>query len=338
MSMRLSRRLSRRLPARLSLAVIADRLTIRQQMALLTAALCLLTIAVVASSGALLARRQAIQDAQSELSTLSRAMAARLDQHMADRYREIKTMASFGPLAEHWSGDPAVIRGMLGQIQSSLPEYAWLGVASPDGIVRAATRGMLEGASVAERPWFRDGLKGPTVEDVHDAKLLDALLRGATGAAPFRFVDIAVPLRGPGGIVIGVLGVHLSWSFADDLRRAMLSRQDPALESEVLILSGEGEALVGPAGTAPYGREVLERARQAGTLVFTDTAGSRPMLTSISLTRGEGDYPGLGWFSVVRRPASAALAPANRLASTIALIGGAIALLGIALAWVISVA
>jgi diguanylate cyclase (GGDEF)-like protein len=70
--------------------------------------------------------------------------------------------------------------------------------------------------------------------------------------------------------------------------------------------------------------------------VFTDGRGSRPMLTSISTTHGEGDYPGLGWYAVVRRPASAALAPANHLAWSIALLGGAIGLLGIALAWVIS--
>jgi diguanylate cyclase (GGDEF)-like protein len=321
---------------RLSVAVLADRLTIRQQMALLTAALCLLTIAVVASSAAVLARRQAIQDAQGEVSTLSRAVAARLDQHMADRYREIRNVASFAPLADRWSGDPAAARGVLEQIQTSLPEYAWLGVASTDGTVRAATRGMLEGMSVAERPWFKDGIAAPSVEDVHDAKLLDKLLRTSPDAAPFRFVDIAMPLFAADGMKVGVLGAHLSWSFADELRRAVLSRQDPALESDVTVLSAEGVALLGPVGTTPYGQDLLAQARGAGTVVFTDTAGSRPMLTSLSITRGEGDYPGLGWYVAVRRPTSAALGPANRLAFTIAAIGAAIALLGIALAYVIA--
>ena len=324
------------MPKRFSIAVLADRMTIRQQMALLTAALCSLTIAVVATSAALLARHQAINDAQSEMSSLSRGIAARLDQHMADRYREIKNIASFEPLAESWGRDPAVIRGILTQIQTSLPEYAWLGVASPDGTVRAATKGMLEGASVAERPWFRHGRVRPTVEDVHDAKLLDALLRRDAGAAPFRFVDVAMPVFDKAGAPVGVLGAHLSWSFADDLRRTILARQDPALQSDVWILSADGVVLVGPPSTTPFAADLLAKARVGGGVTFTQTGGERAMLTSLSVTHGEADYPGLGWYVAVRRPAAVALAPANRLAVMIVTVGGAIAMLGVMLAWVLS--
>ena len=78
----------------------------------------------------------------------------------------------------------------------------------PDSITqkvrRIFGRGMLEGVSVAQRPWFINGLAGAVVEDVHDAKLLDGLLRKSPDDAPFRFVDVAVPVFGPTGARVGV--------------------------------------------------------------------------------------------------------------------------------------
>jgi hypothetical protein len=43
---------------------------------------------------------------------------------------------------------------------------------------------MLEGVSVGSRPWFVNGLKGAAVEDVHDAKLLNKLLRSSPEQEP----------------------------------------------------------------------------------------------------------------------------------------------------------
>ena len=63
----------------------------------------------------------------------------------------------------------------------------------PNGQV--AARGLLEGASVAARPWFTNALAGVHIGDVHEALLLAKLLPSVNGE-PQRFVDVAFPIEG----------------------------------------------------------------------------------------------------------------------------------------------
>ncbi|PZN98724.1 MAG: GGDEF domain-containing protein [Hyphomicrobiales bacterium] len=312
---------------------LADRLTVRQQTAMMTGLLCIATVGIVTTGAALLARKQAINAANLELAAMAHTMASRLDQNMLERYREIKNIAALEPLRSVWTGDAAKVRGVLNQLQSSLGDYAWLGFAVPDGTVRAATRGMLEGVSVAQRPWFANGLKGAAVEDVHDAKLLDSLLRRSPDAAPFRFVDVAMPVHGANGALAGVLGAHLSWNWASEVRSHLLQKYDSRLESDIWVLGRDGNILLGPQLTGPAPAAWLKGARSGKPATFRDTTGDRPMLTTLVATQGEGDYPGLGWIVASRRPVDVALAPANGLALTIGLLGTVIAALGSALAW-----
>lgn len=312
---------------------MADRLTVKQQTAMMTGLLCIATVGIVTTGAAMLARRQAIDSAHIDLAAMAQTMANRLDQSMFERYREIKNIAGLEPLRSVWTGDAAKARAILSQMQSSLEDYAWLGVASPDGTVRAATRGMLESVSVAQRPWFVNGQKGATVEDVHDAKLLDSLLRRDPDAAPFRFVDVAMPVYGANGALASVLGAHLSWNWASEVRSHLLQKHDRQLETDIWVLGRDGNILLGPKRTGTVPAAWLHAVRSGKPATFRDMSGERPMLTTLVSTQGEGEYPGLGWIVASRRPVDVALAPANRLALTIGVLGMLIASMGAALAW-----
>lgn len=316
---------------------LRDRTSVRQQTALVGGLLCVAAVAIAAFSAASLARRQAVIDVESDLVTLARTMADRLDQHMFERYREIKNVGDLAPLKVIWRGDIKDVRAVLSQIQNTLPEYAWLGFATPDGKVRAATKGMLEGASVAQRPWFIKGMKGPTVEDVHDAKLLDQLLRTDPDQAPFRFVDVAMPIHLPDGTLAGVLGAHMSWTWAADVSTNVLRNHgDASGESELWIQAKDGSMLIGPDNAGKLSPAQIAHVRGAGNLTFIDKTGPQPMLTAVVATRGQGDYPGLGWMVVARRPIATAMAPANTLFATILGLGAAVAIVGAFLAWILA--
>ena len=81
------------------------------------------------------------------LAELSNQITSRLDQAMFERYREVRLIANRlnGPL------DLAVVKREIDALQQSYPTYAWIGVTDPDGRVVIASRGLLEGLSVAER-------------------------------------------------------------------------------------------------------------------------------------------------------------------------------------------
>lgn len=319
---------------RLSWVGLADRLTLREQTAAMAGLLCIVVVAVSAAGAAWLARRDAVREANLELVALARTMSDRLDHNMFERYREIRNLAKLEPLRGLWQDNPARARAVLMQLQEGLSDYAWLGLAEPSGTVRAATRGMLEGVSVAQRPWFINGLAGPTVEDVHDAKLLDGLLRRSADEAPFRFVDVAMPVSGPTGAKVGVLGAHLSWNWAGNLRDNVLRNHDPALASELWVIGRDGTVLLGPKDAKPFDTTQLAGARYGVSLI--DRSGDQPMLTAFAATKGQDDYPGLGWIVAARRPVDVALAPANRLTAVIALLGLAVAVIGAALAWLLA--
>src|SRR5690606_6796327 len=104
--------------------------------------------------------------------------------------------------------------------QESYDYYAWIGLTDMQGKVQVATRALLEGADVSQRPWFQNALEGIHVGDVHDAKLLAKLLPTVDGD-PERFVDVAFPYHDDQGKPAGVLGVHLSWQWAREIERSI---------------------------------------------------------------------------------------------------------------------
>ena len=309
---------------------LAGRVSLRRQISLLAGTIAFAIVGVTTIGSALLAREQATDMAQNTLLQVARSMADRLDQDMAERLREIRNVGALKPLQPHWLENTGSLRDVLETMQRTLPDYAWIGFADRDGRVRAATGGILEGASVSQRPWFNNGLRQAAVEDVHAAALLASKLPPYSDGSPFRFVDVAVPVGDGSGQIIGVLGAHLSWRWADVVRREVLSSRRPELKEDVVVLDRSGRVLLGPnADATPYTAAELA----SGHFMIHTAEGDR--LAAAAATRGRGDYPGLGWIVVALQPVGTALEGANRLTSLILLLGLATAVLGVgAISWV----
>ncbi|WKB51256.1 ATP-binding protein [Eleftheria terrae] len=258
------------------------------------------------------ARRHASANAGLSLAELSRHLSAMLEAGMAERYREVRNIASLAQLQDG-PLDLAQWRALLEQLQASYAHYAWIGVTDADGIVRAATGGVLEGRDVSQRPWFVQGRKGAFAGDVHDAVLLASLLPPSDSQEPLRLVDVAAPLRQDTRL-LGVLGAHLSWQWAEQLGRQVLAPVEAARQVEVVVVNAQGEQLLGPKGgaavTLPRAR--IDRLLQQPYGVETWSDGRR-YLSAAHFGQGSADYPGLGWTVLVRQPLDTAIASAHRL-------------------------
>jgi hypothetical protein len=228
---------------------------------------------------------------ETQLGQAAEQMAGRLDLQMSERLNDIALAAATPGVFT--SGDVGVQREYLTKLQATNPTYAWIGFAGPDGIIKAATGGLLEGADGSERPWFARGSVQPSAIDVHDAKLLQKLLAPA-GAEPLRFVDVTAPVHDGSGNLVGVLSGHLSWSWAAEVGRDVLSTIPDLKNSELLILSSSGIVLLGP-------RDLVGRP--------LDAISSTDYVQQIAQTHGHNDYEGLGWMVLVRQPVADALAP-----------------------------
>ena len=280
----------------------------------------LLTVVLVAVVGRV-AGNQVRADIGNGLAELARQTADKLDQDMFERYREVRLIAQRLDLSNH---DDA--RRYLAEVQTTYPLYAWIGAAGMDGKVQVATRGMLEGADVSQRPWFRGALKGIYQIDVHDAKLLARLLT-RPGEEPPRFVDVAFPYRAADGTPAGVLGAHLSWGWAGEVARAMVSERARKAGVDALVVSREGVVLLGPQELVGQRLQTASaQAKGSGAQVETWADGKR-YLVGYSASQGHRDYPGLGWIILVRQDLDSAFLPVVALQRQVLAAGATIALL-----------
>lgn len=255
---------------------------------------------------------------------LSAQIADKLDRSMFERWLDIRMIGRIQETLEP-DADPDRLRVKLETLQRSSPEYAWVGLASPEGRVLVSTGRLLEGADVSGRPWFRAGSRNMFAGDVHEAVLLAKKLPPNANGDPLRFVDVAMPLRRADGVPLGVLGAHLSWSWGEEITASVLDVRGERSESaEALIVSAEGDVLLGPDGLVGGKLDLLSlgAARQGGTRHGLETwPDGRDYLTATTLTTGHRDYPGLGWAVVVRQDADKVLAPIRRFQWNLALLG-----------------
>jgi len=262
------------------------------------------------------------------LAALALQTADKLDRGMFERYREVALLSGQVAYASVAGSQPDHAR-LLARVQKSYKFYDWIGMTDLDGKVLESGSGLLKGADVSARPWFRQGLRGGYVGDVHEALLLAKLLPGQPGELR-RFVDVAFPYANAEGKVQGVLGAHMSWKWASDVEQSVVGSSNlPSLET--VILSARGEVFLGPQALLrqTLGVESFRRAqRERNGHVLETWPDGTAYLVGFSQTGAlVKDYPGLGWVVLVRQNLDAAYAPVRELRRYIVGSGLALAVL-----------
>lgn len=268
-----------------------------------------------------------------QLTRLAIEMRDKLDVGVFERMTEIEMLARADSAL---TGAPrqTLREVMINELHRSTPDYSWLAYVDAKGQVLHALRGLLVGQDVSTRPWFQHGLVEPHVGDVRDATLLAKLIPHVDGVLP-RFIDIALPLRDASG-TYGVVAGHVNWSWAARLRDSIESYAQPDAPFELLVLSAQGEVLVGPkalVGTSVRMAELDPAHLRAYDARIETWADGVNYLTGTSATRGHAGFAGLGWVVVARQRADLAFAPVRELQTRIAMAGVLLALAAIALGW-----
>jgi diguanylate cyclase (GGDEF)-like protein len=252
----------------------------------------------------------ASQEAQLRLEQLSWQMRDALDRTLDQAAHDVDLLSTLPDIRT--TGSPGAARGILENLQRSDPDYAWIGIARPDGKVFAATGGMLENRDVTSRTWFHTGQQKLVIEDYHPAALLGNLLPHTPD--PWRFVDIAGPIHDNKGKLQGVLAIHLSWKWARTLARDLLTPAIRGFGAEILVVRSDGVVMLSP-------DELLEQriATDSLKLAWQGKSGAirerwpdgRMYLTGFSRTGRERERPGLQWAVLVRQTEQAAMASAH---------------------------
>lgn len=267
------------------------------------------------------------------LATLADQMQDKLDRGVFERLREISNAAAIA--ADLHQRNPAQLRAWLERLETSFPDFAWIGLVDFDGKVIAATGGMLEGLSVKGEDWFEKGLIEASAGDVHDDARLNAALV-ARGRQSSRFVDVAAPVMADGKL-FGVLGAHLSWRWAQEVSESLFgSNNDRA--AEVLVVRQNGTVVLGPEdveGKSPRLKGLTDDGKVDRFAVETWPDG-KAYLTGYAKSDGYRQFTGLGWTVFVRQAVDVAFEPANRLQRQIFIIGLCVLALTPMLSWLLA--
>ncbi len=265
-------------------------------------------------------RSYARREAESRLNQLAWQMQDALDRSMVERYLDVKILSTRPSVRE--ASDTTRMRAVFNELQKNVPNYAWIGFAQPDGTVLAAANGLLEGQSVAQRPWFQKGQRDFFVGDYHPAILLEKKLPVMT--EPWRFVDISSPIVDKDGHFKGVLGVHLSWTWARDLAKKLLNPANDRYDVEIMIVREDGTVLLGP-------KELEEKKIDSESFRASLRLPSGAIrekgddgaiyLTGYARTGLNSEYTDLKWSVLVRQPEQVAMSGFKDLERQVMFVG-----------------
>jgi hypothetical protein len=230
----------------------------------------------------------------------------------ASLHREWTNLESLSqPLAV---GNPDEVQDDLSTLVGQGHIISWAGFADTDGVVRIASNGLLVGANVGSRPWFKRGLRGNFAGDAHEAVLLAAKLPQLPDGEPLRFLDLAAPIPGVGGSTAGVLGIHLNLEWA----KAQIRQLAEALDIDIFIVNPEGTTVISSVGSEFSNLDVasFRRARSGATGVGLEQwpDGNRYFVATLP----EATYlnlPKFGWSILARINAEAVRQPAQSFSS-----------------------
>lgn len=277
----------------------------------------LLAVALVGALSLLVERaatEKLREDIGLRLGGTARALADRMDEGLYERLNDMRALALL-PGVDDAARNQGLLRDLFDMMQLNYPDYAWIGVTDTEGRVQVASRGMLEGISVAQRPWFQAGRKEPYVGDIHEAALLAKLLP-VQGDEPLRLIDVAAPIHDDHGVVIGVIGAHLSWQWAETMRQGLLQPLALTDPVEILVVNHYGEVVLGPKEWRGRRLEIpsVRRVKRGESSAVLETwPDGNDYLTGFAPTIGRDTFESLGWAVLVRKDVRLAFEPVAEL-------------------------
>ncbi|EHR72761.1 bacteriophytochrome (light-regulated signal transduction histidine kinase) [Burkholderiales bacterium JOSHI_001] len=238
-------------------------------------------------------------------------LARVLDQAVQQRLLQLRQVAG-QPLLASGLMEPGDLRDLLERLRATQPEFAWLGLANPQGRVDVATNAFLQGRSLAASPAFTGGRRGPWVGRRHGAGPLEGLLPHDRDGQPPQLLDLAVPVVDFNGQPLGVLLAELDWvwvkALVDSLHHNEQAAQTVALDADgAVVLAWPGQTVSAPTLAA---LQALQAEPSAGVLTWPDGVD---YLTAAARTPVTGPGSGLDLLLLVRQDAHSAFAGAEQL-------------------------
>lgn len=294
--------------------------SLRGQLTLWFSGLSLLTLLCVGLYVGRLATQQLAASAGASIHAMALTAADLLGAGLRDRELDIVLLSQ----APHFTRGDLAHPDLLLSLQrrrAVRQEFAWMGVVDPQGQVVQAVDGLLQGQSVAQRPWFIAAKSGVYAGDVHEALLLEKMLPKPPDGEPLRFIDFAAPMLSPGGTLLGVVGAHVHWRWVTQTVQSAFDQSTQDNGAEILITNAQGVVLYPQKLAHQFQLPAeLRNARPGQRYTRVRWGDDQDYLTSVVAVDSRTSQR-LGWSIVVRQPLEQALKPAAALRDRLLALG-----------------
>ncbi len=319
-----------------------SRWSLKLQIALVFSALAVATTASLSYVWISMVTPRIEQAAADALQVVASSAARVFSDGLYERSREIEMLANAEAMWVNGLEDDGV-RQILALSQAATPTNSWIGVADLRGVVRSATKDLLIGQNVGERPWFSAGLRGPYAGDVHAAQRLAALLPPSETGEPTRFVDFAAPVK-INGVVVGVLAAHGTWDWTHHVIESLMPPHAREQALSVFLFDRHGAVIYAPDGqTERYAAEGQRLPQLDGAprlssgpterVAVVPWEDGQDYLTAVVRIPVSSAVTDLGWRVVASRPASVAFADVRWAIHRAFWVGLVVCALASGLAW-----
>jgi len=240
---------------------------------------------------------------------LGQAVRVRVDAVRAAELLERSVVATASPSvptrAARTSGtQTASLVTVWAELQGAYPELDWIALADADGrlvvpppatataagtAAVAATGSAAPGGSVAAAAWFQQGANGPWLGVLRAADV------GVNAGG-----DLAIPVHGADGALLGVVAARLGWAPMPDHVQRLNEATDPREAAEVYVIDRDGRILVGPAAARDWPGVRIAPAAHAASPghdplpSFERLPDGRVVLVAKAAFGGGGHLPGGG--------------------------------------------
>ncbi|MGC1523167.1 MAG: histidine kinase [Steroidobacteraceae bacterium] len=207
-------------------------------------------------------------------------------------------------------GRPTDLRGVFDELLAAYPQLDWIAAADANGIVVRSNGALHQGDDVKASPWFSSGIHEPWLGLIGERRHPQPL--PAADAAELG--DVAIPVRGEAGRIVGTIAAHVSWRRAAHHPERLTDETDPRAATGAYVLDRNGIVLIGPEDMRhkPWNGLPLDERPAAATSEsspelpnapqFERLPDGRHVLVSRSLLGAGKDVASLGWQVLLSEP------------------------------------
>ena len=266
--------------------------------------------------------RRLVAAAGEELTVAAAEVSDKLDRLLFERHGDTQMLARAFSLRAF---DPAFLTSYLGWVKTNYaPVYLWLGVTDGQGIMVAATEAALRGKDFSQASWFQH------VRRTRKIVLQDVESHEADNGV--ETVAFTAPILDSEGTFLGAVTTRVAVPALEDVTtrtvRSLEERQEFRGPVSYQMVNHEGAVFAdsdllrkGPQNVKQAGLPSAMASQSDGPGFVEEEYRGVSVVTGYAHTKGYGEFPGLGWYVLMRMDRDRILDPIRSILWKVGLSG-----------------